>query len=152
MPGSPESLGPAHHPQLHFNIIMKNYPPPQGPEIIDFGGLDGPGGSKNNSKGCGANEAPHLLEWFLGAPGPSRPLTTMVSGSWGGVHVYINTKLGLPGVLRRPAAIPGQEAQEGVCCQRGQAGHDVACDAAHAPLSRSPWEHHAHSAEIVGGR
>ena len=151
MPGSPESLGPAHHPQLHFNIIMKNYPPPR-PRNHRFWGSGRPRGQQKQFQRVWGERSPPPFGMVSGGPGPVQTLNN--DGIWvlGGVHVYINTKLGLPGVLRRPAAIPGQEAQEGVCCQRGQAGHDVACDAAHAPLNRSPWEHHAHSAEIVGGR
>ena len=46
-----------------------------------------------------------------------------------------------PRVRRRPAAIPGQEEEEGFEGERGQARHDVAGDAAHAAMSPTASPH-----------
>ncbi len=44
------------------------------PEIVGFRGLGGPGGPLKPSQQVGG-EAPHLLEWFLGAAGLAGPKT-----------------------------------------------------------------------------
>ncbi len=86
---------------LH-NIIMRNYFP--GTQKSWFWGVwTAPGPQKPLQKVGG--EDPHLLEWFLWPPGPSRPPTSMISGSRKiGFQDYLNTKLGLCVISKRGLA------------------------------------------------
>ena len=60
--------------------------------FLYFGSLGGPGGSRDHSKRWGGL-APHLLTWFLGPPGPSRPPKS-VSRDWGAAKSQTKLQLG----------------------------------------------------------
>jgi hypothetical protein len=47
---------------------------------VNFWGLGGPGGPNKQSKRWGASPPPHLLEWFLGPPGPPKLQKSTISG------------------------------------------------------------------------
>ncbi len=62
MPMSRVSIAPTSYSYKHENLFFLD------PEIIDVGGLDGPGAPETTLKGGAL-----LLEWFLETPEPSRP-------------------------------------------------------------------------------